>query len=80
MVQDVAAIEEILSLRAGYWGPDEVIVMANARPSAVVIMGELTRAMDDLDHRLREALPFYSRCIHRRDCNAQRGGRRASGR
>jgi len=55
-----AAIEEVLSLHAVYAGPEEVIVVAKARPSPGRNIEQLSRAMDDLDHRIRRALPFVA--------------------
>ena len=54
------AIESIVSLRAVYSGPEEVIVAAKVRPSTRVDTAGLTRAMDDLDHRIRAALPYVA--------------------
>ena len=54
IVKDDAAIEQILSLRALYSGPEEVVVMAK------VHIEQLTRAMDGLDHKIRSALPFVA--------------------
>jgi cation diffusion facilitator family transporter len=54
------AIESIVSLRAVYSGPEEVIVAAKVRPSKRVDTAGLTRAMDDLDRRIREALPYVA--------------------
>jgi cation diffusion facilitator family transporter len=55
-----AAIEKILSLRAVYIGPEEVVVAAKVRPSATLKIEQLTRAMDDLDRRIRIALPLVA--------------------
>ena len=60
IVKKDAAIEQVLSLRAVYAGPEEVIVVAKARPSAKLDIEQLGRAMDDLDHRIRQALPFVA--------------------
>jgi cation diffusion facilitator family transporter len=54
------AVEEILSLHAVYIGPEEVIVAAKVRPSPRLTVEELGRAMDDLDHSLRETSPFVA--------------------
>jgi cation diffusion facilitator family transporter len=51
------AIDQILSLRAIYSGPEEVIVMAKVHPVPGMNSDQLTRAMDDLDHKIRLALP-----------------------
>ena len=55
-----AAIEQVLSLRAIYTGPEEVVVVAKVHPSASLNIEQLTRAMDDLDHRIRLALPLVA--------------------
>jgi cation diffusion facilitator family transporter len=60
IVREDPAIDQILSLRAIYSGPEEVIVMAKAHPSAGLNIEQLTRAMDDLDHRIRLALPIVA--------------------
>jgi cation diffusion facilitator family transporter len=60
MVKEDAAIDEILSLRAMYSGPEEVVVMAKVHPSVHMNIEQLTRAMDDLDHRIRLAMPFVA--------------------
>lgn len=54
------AIAEVLTLRAMYSGPEEVIVVAKARPSAGLDIGKLTRAMDDLDGRIRSEFPLVA--------------------
>jgi cation diffusion facilitator family transporter len=53
-------IAETLSVQAVYIGPEEVIVAAKVRPSPGLTTEELSRAMDDLDHALREASPFVA--------------------
>ena len=60
IIKEDTAIAEILSLRAMYSGPEEVVVMAKARPSAHINTEQLARAMDDLDHKIRGALPFVA--------------------
>jgi divalent metal cation (Fe/Co/Zn/Cd) transporter len=60
IVKEDSAIEKVLLLRAVYSGPEEVIVLAKVRPSASVNIEQLSRAMDDLDHRIRQALPFVA--------------------
>jgi cation diffusion facilitator family transporter len=60
IVKDDAAIDQVLSLRAVYTAPEEVIVVAKARPSASLNIEQLSRAMDDLDHRIRRELPFVA--------------------
>ena len=58
--REEAAIEEILSLRAVYTGPEEVVVAAKVRPLASLKIEQLTRAMDDLDRRIRLGLPLVA--------------------
>jgi divalent metal cation (Fe/Co/Zn/Cd) transporter len=60
IVKEDAAIEQILSLRAIYSGPEEVIVMAKVHPSARMNIEQLAGAMDDLDRKIRHALPFVA--------------------
>jgi divalent metal cation (Fe/Co/Zn/Cd) transporter len=60
ILKEDEAVEEILSLRAIYSGPEEVVVMAKVRPSAHMNIEKLTRAMDDLDRKIREALPVVA--------------------
>jgi len=54
------AVEEILSVRAVYIGPEEVIVSAKVRPSPRLTVEQLGRAMDNLDQALRETSPFVA--------------------
>ena len=60
IVEGDPAIEEVLMLQAMYSGPEEVIVLAKARPSPSMNIKELGRAMDELDRRIRRALPFVA--------------------
>jgi cation diffusion facilitator family transporter len=60
LVENDPAIARLLSLRAVYTGPEEVIVAAKARPSTNLTIEELTRAMDELDHKIRAELPFVA--------------------
>ena len=60
IVKDDASIEQVLSLRAVYVGPEEAIVVAKVRPSASLNIEQLTRAMDDLDRKIRLALPLVA--------------------
>jgi divalent metal cation (Fe/Co/Zn/Cd) transporter len=53
-------IDQILSLRAMYSGPEEVVFMAKIHPSARMNLEQLTRSMDELDHKIRAALPFIA--------------------
>jgi cation diffusion facilitator family transporter len=60
IVEADEAIEELLVLRAIYAAPEEVVVFAKARPTPGLEIGELTKAMDDLDDRIRKELPFVA--------------------
>jgi len=60
ILEEDAAVEKLVALRATYSGPEEVIVVAKVRPSPKLDVAELTRAMDDLDRRVREALPYVA--------------------
>jgi cation diffusion facilitator family transporter len=60
MLKNDKAIEQILSLRAVYSGPEEVMVMAKVHPSARMSIDELAKAMDDLDQKIRNALPYVA--------------------
>jgi divalent metal cation (Fe/Co/Zn/Cd) transporter len=60
IVQADAAIEELLLLQTIYQGPEEVVVLAKARPNPALEISELTRAMDELDRRIRQDLPFVA--------------------
>ena len=60
IVNEDPAIEQLLSLRATYSGPEEVIVVGKVRPSANLNIEQFTRAMDDLDRRIRFALPIVA--------------------
>jgi len=60
IVEKDAAIARVLSLRAVYTGPEEVIVGAKIHPSPSLTIDQLTRAMDDLDHKIRAALPVVA--------------------
>jgi cation diffusion facilitator family transporter len=60
LVSGDAAIEELLVLQAMYSGPEEVVVLAKARPSPKLNIEELGRAMDELDRKIRKALPFVA--------------------
>jgi cation diffusion facilitator family transporter len=60
IVEADPAIEEVLVLRAMYSGPEEVLVLGKARPSPSLDIEELGRAMDELDGKIRKALPFVA--------------------
>ena len=79
IVEKDPAIQRVLSIRAIYTGPEEVVVAAKIRPSPSLNVGELARAMDDLDRRIRSALPlvadvFVDVTAHRAE-NDSRAGR-----
>jgi len=46
-------VDELLSFRAVYSGPEEVIVAAKIHPKPGVGIDELAREMDELDHKIR---------------------------
>jgi cation diffusion facilitator family transporter len=58
--EEDAAVERLVALRATYSGPEEVIVVAKIRPAPSLDVQGLTSAMDDLDRRVREALPYVA--------------------
>ncbi len=60
IVEKDAAIARVLSLRAVYTGPEEVIVAAKIHPLPSLTIEQLTRAMDELDHKIRAALPVVA--------------------
>jgi len=60
IVEEDPAIEQVLSLRAIYTGPEEVIVVAKVHPAQSLNIEQLTQAMDDLDHKIRRALPLVA--------------------
>ena len=60
IVESDPALEEVLVLQAIYSGPEEVVVLARARPSPKLQIDELGRAMDELDRKIRAALPFVA--------------------
>ncbi len=60
IIKEEPAVEEVLALRATYSGPEEVIVLGKIRPSPDLSIQQLTRAMDDLDHKIRDALPLVA--------------------
>jgi cation diffusion facilitator family transporter len=60
IVKEDAAIERVLSIRALYSGPEEVVVMAKVHPSARMDIAQLARAMDELDRKIRLALPLVA--------------------
>ena len=60
ILKEDPAVEQVLSLRAVYTGPEEVVVAAKIHPSARMNVEQLSRAMDDLDHKIRRLLPFVA--------------------
>ncbi len=60
IVESDAAVEQVLTLRAIYSGPEEVLVMAKIHPAAHIKSEEFSRAMDDLDHKIRLAFPVVA--------------------
>ncbi len=76
LFREEAAIDEVLSLRALYSGPEEVIVMAKVHPKASLDIDALTRAMDDLDRRVQLALPLVADVFI--DVTAARAGRNST--
>ncbi len=60
MIKEDPAVEEVLLLRATYSGPEEVIVLGRIRPSLHLNTQQLRRAMDDLDKKIRHALPIVA--------------------
>lgn len=60
LVEDDPAVEKVLSLRAIYTGPEEVVVLAKVRPSTVHDVRRLGPLMDELDRKIRAAMPFVA--------------------
>jgi cation diffusion facilitator family transporter len=60
IVRNEPAIAEVLSLRAVYSGPEEVIAVAKVRPSPSFSAERLSRAMDALEDRIRLELPIVA--------------------
>jgi cation diffusion facilitator family transporter len=56
----VRELEEIVSLRALYSGPEEVLVVAKVRPSKNVSAEQLAAAMDALDQAVRDEFPIVA--------------------
>ena len=54
------AVEEVVALQAVYVGPEEVVVAAKIHPSKSMQTEALTRAMDELDLKLRNAFPIVA--------------------
>jgi divalent metal cation (Fe/Co/Zn/Cd) transporter len=60
IVESDTAVEQVLSFRAIYSGPEEVLVMAKIHPAANINSEEFGRAMDALDHKIRIAVPVVA--------------------
>jgi divalent metal cation (Fe/Co/Zn/Cd) transporter len=60
IVENDAAVEQVLSFRAIYSGPEGVLVMAKIHPTAHINSEEFGRAMDALDHKVRLAFPVVT--------------------
>jgi cation diffusion facilitator family transporter len=60
VISSEKTVAETLSVQAVYIGPEEVIVAAKIRPTSGLTTEHLSRAMDDLDHKLHKASPFVA--------------------
>jgi len=60
MFEKVEEIDEIVSLRALYTGPEEVIVVAKVHPKHGVTAERLAAVMDELDHAIRMEFPIVA--------------------
>jgi cation diffusion facilitator family transporter len=60
LVENDTAVEQVLSFRAIYSGPEEVLVMAKIHPTSHINSEEFGRAMDALDHKIRLAFPVVA--------------------
>lgn len=60
LISDDPAIKEVLTLRAVYTGPEEVMIFAKVHPSPDLNIGALSRAMDDLDQQIRAEFPLVA--------------------
>jgi len=60
VVSQNPAIEEVLTLRSVYTGPEEVVVIAKVHPSPHMNIAELSQAMDDLDREIRSTFPLVA--------------------
>ena len=54
------AIEKVLLFESVYTGPEEVVIVARIHPKTSMDIEELTRALDDLDQKLRDASPYVA--------------------
>jgi cation diffusion facilitator family transporter len=60
IVESDAAVEQVLTFRAIYSGPEEVLVMAKIHPTAHINIEQFSQAMDALDRSIRLAFPFVA--------------------
>jgi cation diffusion facilitator family transporter len=51
-----SAVEQVLTVRAVYTGPEEVIVTARVHPTPNLTIDQLSKAMDEVDLEMRAAL------------------------
>jgi cation diffusion facilitator family transporter len=54
------AVQQVHSLLATYFAPEEVIVAAKIRPTETLTGEQLAQAMDQLDHKIRSELPVVA--------------------
>ncbi|HEX4439026.1 MAG TPA: cation diffusion facilitator family transporter [Thermoanaerobaculia bacterium] len=78
IVESDPAVAEILALRAIYSGPEEVVVLAKIRPSTAHDTRRLGPLMDELDRKIREALPYVADVYIDVTGTSRAGGRTAS--
>jgi cation diffusion facilitator family transporter len=60
MLKRDPAIDLLVSLRALYSGPEEVLVMAKVHPASNLAISEFSRAMDALDAAIRSEFPIVA--------------------
>jgi cation diffusion facilitator family transporter len=60
IVRGAPAVDQLISLRAIYTGPEEVLVVAKVHPAPTLGIEELAKAMDDLDVTIRSSLPLVA--------------------
>jgi cation diffusion facilitator family transporter len=60
ILESDAAVEQVLTFRAIYSGPEEVLVMAKIHPAAHINSEQFSQAMDGLDKKIRLAFPFVA--------------------
>jgi cation diffusion facilitator family transporter len=60
LLASTPGVESVVTLHALYSGPEEVIVVAKVRPAPRVDSGALARAMDEVEERIRAALPVVA--------------------